>query len=314
MAIVALYDRLFDLVDRNAQAEKIATGYRFTEGPVWDHRNKTLYFGDIPGNAQHRWTAAGGAKPWRVPSNQGNGTTIDAQGRLITCHHDRYVTRTNLADDSVEVIAKEYKGGKLNSPNDVIVARNGDVIFTDPTFGLRQPDGTVLPQETPCPGIYRLAPDGTMTLLVEDFVAPNGLVLSNDGKRLYIDDTRERHVRVFDVADDGSLSNSRVFCEIKHEAKESAPDGMKMDSLGNLYVTSNRADGIWVFDRDGTLLGFIGVGDEPMMMGAAEQRANVGGGPANCAWGDDDWQTLYITAVTSIYRIRMKVAGQPVGV
>ena len=154
-------------------------------------------------------------------------------------------------------------------------------------------------------------------------MSPNGLVISDDGTRLWVDNTREQLVHVFDVNSDGSVSNGRVFCELKNqgfppefaafldaqvpEGVNRAPDGMKMDSQGNLYVTSNRAEGIWVFDPQGALLGCIGVDEEksPFAGGGA-------GGPANLAWGDDDWQTLYITAVSSVYRLRMKVAGQPV--
>ena len=309
MAIVALDKRLSDLVDPNVAVEKIATGFVFTEGPVWHSRERHLTFSDVFGAVMYRWTEAGGAVVLRKPSGGANGNTYDRQGRLVTCQHDRRVTRTS-ADGSVEEIATHFEGKRLNSPNDIVCAANGDLLFTDPTFGLQPrmaPDGKEQPQETPFAGVYRLsARDGSLTLLADDFAAPNGIVLSPDQRRLYVDDSRQQHVRVFDVGSDGRLSNGRVFAEVKHGDTAGLPDGMKMDSEGNLYVAANTNEGIWVFDPEGTLLGFIGVGEE-------KHRFREGlGGPANLAWGGDDWRTLYVTAVSSVYRLRMKVAGQAV--
>jgi sugar lactone lactonase YvrE len=327
MAVVALDPRLEELIDLHAEAEKIAGGYRFTEGPVWSHRDQSLFFVNIEfskpdGGTIYRWTQAGGAQPFRPNSRNSNGSTFDLEGRLITCVGDGpSVVRTN-PDGSIETLADSYAGHPLNSPNDVICAPNGDIIFTDPYFALR---GEAPPDPPPVPAVYRIAArDGSLTRLTDAVTAPNGLVMSDDGSRLFVDDTRQQQVRVFDVASDGRLTSDRVFCEIKVEGlrkdfadfldaqslpsapETRAPDGMKMDSLGNLYVAGNRNEGIWVFNREGRLLGCIGVGEEKSVFGEGL------GGPANLAWGDEDWRTLYVTAVTSVYRIRLKVAGQPV--
>jgi sugar lactone lactonase YvrE len=320
MAVLVFDSKLESLVDPNARAEKVAGGYKFTEGPVWSHRERALYFVDIVfANSDegviHRWTQDGGAKPFRTQSKNSNGSTFDSRGRLVTCVGDAHsVVRTNT-DGSTETLADSYNGRPLNSPNDIICAPNGDLIFTDPFFGRGD-----TPDPAPVPAVYSIAArDGSLRQLTTEVSAPNGLVISDDGTRLYVDDTRHAHVKVFDVAADGSLSNGRVFCEVNTNGlpRETAdyilaqnparaPDGMKMDSQGNLYVAGNRNEGIWVFDPSGRALGCIGLEQEPAVFGTGL------GGPANLAWGDDDWSTLYVTCVSSIYRVRMKVAGQPV--
>jgi gluconolactonase len=320
MAIVAFDPRLGDLVDLNAKPERIATGYRFTEGPVWSHRERALYFVDIDfanpqGGAIYRWTETGGAQPWRAPSQNSNGSTFDLQGRLVTCvGTGRKVVRTN-ADGAIETLADSYGGRPLNSPNDVICAPNGDIIFTDPFFSRE-----ATPDPQPTPGVFRISPrDGSLTRLTTEIAFPNGLVMSDDGSRLWVDNTRQANVTVFDVGADGSLSNGRVFCELNAEGlppeqgayvlaqhERRAPDGMKMDSLGNLYVAANRNEGVWVFDSQGRPLGCIGFPEEKGVFGDGL------GGPSNLAWGGDDWRTLYATTVTSVCRIRVKVPGQPV--
>lgn len=307
MAVLVLDDRLLDLVDPDVPVEKISTGHRFTEGPVWHARNRVLTFSDVFGHKMHQWDAANGSRLFRDPSGEANGNTYDNEGLLVTCEHEnRRVSRT-LPDGTVETLVDNYQGKKLNSPNDVIRAPNGDLLFTDPTFGLRRADGSQLEQEYPHAGVFRYsAATGELSLLADDFVAPNGIVLTDDGATLYVDDSRERTVRAFDVAPDGSLRNSRVFCRVEYQDEHTLPDGMKLDSLGNLYVAPNSRLGIWVYAPDGTLLGMIGVGEELAL------RGNGPGGPANLAWGDDDWQTMFVTAVSSVYRLRMKVPGQPV--
>lgn len=306
MPVEALDKRLTDLVDPNVTPERIATGYQFTEGPVWHHRERHLTFSDVFGFAMYRWTEKDGASVFRQPSHGANGNTYDRQGRLVTCQHDGRVTRTNT-DGSIETLASQYDGKRLNAPNDVICTAGGDLIFTDPFFALPRADGSMPTRELDFQGIYRLsAHDGRLTLLNRDLDAPNGLVLSADGRTLYVDDSRQANVHAWDVAADGSLSNHRVFCELQRGEMRTTPDGMKLDSLGNLYVASNRPEGVWVFAPDGVLLGFIGVGAEK------NPYRDTPGGPANLAWGGDDWRTLFITACTSVYRLPMRVAGQPV--
>jgi sugar lactone lactonase YvrE len=301
MAIVARDSRLGDLVDLNATVEQIATGFQFTEGPVWHSRNRTLTFSDVRGGTMYRWSEQGGAAIFRQPSAGGNGNTYDTSGRLITCEHaGRRVSRTAL-DGTIETVVGEYQGKRLNSPNDVITTPDGDIIFTDPPYGLRQPDGSIVGQEIPFNGVYRVsAGTGALTLLVDDFERPNGLVLRDGGRQLLIADTAHERVRAFDLAPDGSLTNDHVFVS-RFEGRSGTdsparPDGMKLDALGNLYIAANTMEGIWVFDTDGKQLGEIGLPETP----------------ANLAWGGDDWRTLFVTATTSVYRIQMKVAGQPV--
>jgi len=267
--------------------EQLATGFQFTEGPVW-MPGGYLLFSDIPANRIYKWTPDGQVEVWREPSGNSNGLTLDRQGRLIACEHgNRRVSRTE-GDGSVVSLADRYRGGRLNSPNDVVARSDGAVYFTDPPYGI-EPDQ----REQACNGVYRILPDGTLELLADDFERPNGLAFSPDESVLYIDDSARRHVRALDVRVDGTLTNSRVFADMDHP-QPGSPDGMKIDVEGNLYVAG--ATGIWVFEPDGTHLGVVVTPEQP----------------ANCAWGDADRRTLYITARTSLYRVRVKVPGLPV--
>jgi gluconolactonase len=215
---------------------------------------------------------------------------------LITCEDEtRRLVRAD-ASGKVETVASHFEGKRLNSPNDVICLENGDLVFTDPPYGLRREDGTFGPQELPFQGVFRVsAADGSVRLLIDDFDRPNGLAATSGDKQLYVADTARHHVRVFEIGEDGSLQNGRIFADVTYDGAEGRPDGMKLDSLGNLYVAANTEHGIWVFNSDAVLLGFIGV-PEP---------------PSNLAWGGNDWRTLYITARTSVYEVPMRVAGQP---
>jgi gluconolactonase len=270
--------------------ERIAGGFQFTEGPVWRPGGELL-FSDIPASRIYRWQPGGEATVWREPSGNSNGLTLDRQGRLIACEHgNRRVSRTE-ADGSVTAIAESYSGKRLNRPNDVVVRSDGSVYFSDPPYGAK-PGEQMAPEEIeqPVNGVYRILPDGALELLAGDFERPNGLAFSPDERTLYIDDSARRHVRAFDVLPDGRLANSRVICDMDHP-QPGSPDGMKVDVEGHLYVTG--ATGVWVFEPDGELLGVIALPERP----------------ANCAWGDADRQTLYITARTSLYRIRTMVGG-----
>lgn len=264
--------------------ELVATGFQFTEGPVWQ-ADGSLIFSDIPASRLYRWTAEGGAQIWREPTGNANGNTLDRQGRLLTCEHSgRRVSRTE-ADGTVAALVDRYQGKKLNSPNDIVIKSNGVVYFTDPPYGI-QPEE----REQPCNGVYRVLPDGVIELLVDDFDRPNGLAFSPDERILYIDDSPRRHVRAFDVQSDGTLTNSRIIADMDHP-QPGSPDGMKIDEAGHLYVTG--ATGVWVFEPNGELLGVVTTPERP----------------ANCAWGDGDRKSLYVTARTSVYRIRTKIAG-----
>ena len=282
--------RLFQLVDADAEMEQLATGCLFTEGPLWNAAEKFLLFSDIPANTMRQWDATSGKSVFRKPSGKSNGLTYDKQGCLIACEHaNRRVSRTN-PDGEVVTIASHYEGKRLNSPNDVVVKSDGSLYFTDPPYGLTSAYGVEAEKELNFQGVYRLSPDGgTLTLLVDDFDRPNGLCFSPDESILYINDTERMHIRAFDVQADGTIANGRVFGV--EEGENGKPDGMKVDVLGNVYLTG--PGGIWVFAPEGTHLGVILV----------PERA------ANLAWGGDDWKNLFITASTSLYRIQCKVAG-----
>ncbi|RKU33157.1 gluconolactonase [Candidatus Poribacteria bacterium] len=282
--------RLVELVDADAEMEWLASGCQFTEGPLWNAAGKFLLFSDIPANTVRRWDATLGMSVFREPSGKSNGLTYDKQGCFIACEHaNRRVSRTH-PDGEVVTIASHYEGKRLNSPNDVVVKSDGSLYFTDPPYGLSSAYGVEAEKELDFQGVYRLSPDGeTLTLLIDDFDRPNGLCFSPDESILYINDTERMHIRAFDVQADGTLANGRVFGV--EEGENGKPDGMKVDVRGNVYLTG--PGGIWVFAPDGTHLGVLFL----------PERA------ANLAWGGDDWKTLFITASTSLYRIRCKVAG-----
>jgi gluconolactonase len=277
--------------------EQLATDLRFTEGPVWDRRRQILIFSDIPANRLYQHSPAGGATAvFRDPSHHANGNTIDGAGRLITCEHSgRRVSRTE-ADGSVTSLADSFEGKRLSSPNDVVVRSDGALYFTDPPYGI-MPEGRVgVPgeQELPYQGVFRIDPSGALTLLVDDFDRPNGLAFAPDERTLYIDDSARRHIRAFAVADDGSLSGGRVFAELAGEDR-GVPDGMKVDREGNVYCTG--PGGVWVLNPQGAALGRIVMPETT----------------ANLAWGGEDWRTLFLTASTSLYRVRLGVAGVAAG-
>ena len=276
------------ILDPDAQVEKITGDYQFVEGPIWI-ADGFLLFSDIPADTIYKWTpGASESDVYRLPSGNSNGLTLDAEGRLIACEHgNRRVSRTE-SDGTVVTLADLYDGNRLNSPNDVVVASDTSIYFTDPPYGL--PDQRV-GKELDFNGVFRLAPDGTLTLLDDSFIRPNGLVFSPDEKTLYVNDSQEGHIRAFDVQPDGTLANGRLFAELEDAEREGVPDGMKVDVYGNVFCTG--PGGIWIFNPGGELLGKIDVPEVP----------------ANLAWGDADMKTLYITARTSLYRVRVETGG-----
>jgi len=287
----ALHEDFPALFPEDVAIEKVATGFRFTEGPLWFSEQGFLLFSDIPGNKILRFIPQGNAiEVYREPTGNSNGLTRDIEGRLITCEHShRRLTRTEH-DGSITVLVDSYQGKRLNSPNDVAVTEEGIVYFTDPPYGIEPQE-----QELPFQGIYRLDPEsGEVTLLNDDMDRPNGLVFSPDEKTLYVTDSSARcHLKAFSVQSDGSLANGMIFCPMKIRAFGS-PDGVKTDSLGRIFCTG--PGGVWVLNAEGTLLGRIVLPEIA----------------ANCAWGDDDLCSLYITAETSLYRVRVNVPGIPI--
>lgn len=281
-------DAIWQLIPEQVAVEQVATGFDFTEGPIWC--GDYLLFSDIPRNRIVRLrTGSEGPEvtTFRSPSGNSNGLTRDRSGRLIACEHStRRVTRTEI-DGSVTVLAEQYQGQRLNSPNDVVVRSDGSVYFTDPPYGL---ENLTVGKELPFNGVYRFTPAGELELLVDDFDRPNGLAFSPDESVLYVDDSPQVHIRAFDVSPDGSLSNGRLFIDMR-SPEAGAPDGMKIDQQGNIYCTG--PGGLWIIQPGGKCLGRIVLPEQP----------------ANLAWGDPDWKTLYITARSSIYRMRLMVPG-----
>jgi len=275
------------LFPKHARISLVATGFRFTEGPVWIEERNHLLFSDIPDSKIYKLRPNGSVTVFRRPSGNSNGLTLDKQGRLIACEHStRRVTRTEN-DGSITILADRFQGKRLNSPNDVVVKSDGSIYFTDPPYGIKPEE-----QEQPIQGVYRLSPDGEeLTVVADDFFRPNGLAFSQDEKKLYIDDSsKRRHIRVFDVRPDGTLTKGSIFYDMNVK-EPGSPDGMKVDELGHVYCTGAR--GIWVFNAEGLHLGTILTPEQP----------------ANCAWGDKDKRTLYVTARTSVYRIRVNIPG-----
>ena len=268
--------------------ERVASGFRFTEGPVWMAEEESLLFSDIPASQILKLKNDGRVVVSRAPSGNANGLTRDREGRLIVCEQgNRRVTRLER-DGSISVVADRFQGKRLNSPNDVVVKSDGGIYFTDPHYGIDP-----CQREQPVQGVYFLPPDGSeMRLVAGDFEMPNGLAFSPDEQTLYIDDSapERRHVRVLRVEEDGSLTNGRLFHDMNIR-KPGNPDGMKVDVCGNIYCSG--AGGVWIFSPQGGFLGTIKTPETP----------------SNCAWGDGDLQSLYITARTSVYRVRVNIPG-----
>ena len=278
-------NNLGEILPPDTQVEKVAGGFEFTEGPLW-HPENFLLFSDIPANTIYKWHKGQKTAIFRQPSGNANGNTLDRSGRLVTAEHGN--RRVSLTEKNGEIVtlADRYQGKRLNSPNDLAIKLDGSIYFTDPPYGI-EPEQ----EELGFYGVYRLAPDGKITLLVDDFVRPNGIAFSPDETKLYVNDSQKGHIRVFDVQPDGMLVNGKLFAELKPPSEEGAADGMKVDIKGNVYSTG--PGGVWVFSPNGDLLGIIETPEAP----------------ANIAWGDSDYKTLYITARNSLYRVRLQIPG-----
>ena len=294
-------DPRFDaLVPADARIEKLADGYVFTEGPVWDRAESRLLFSDVRGNGVYQWSEADGASPFIEPVFEGdrtglrsvssNGLTLDADGRLVMCEHgNRLISRVE-ADGTRTTLVDSYEGRRLNSPNDAAYGSDGSLYFTDPGSALEGRDESPL-REHDFNGIYRLSPDGELELLYRDQTRPNGIALSPDETTLYVanSDADQKVWMAYDLSAEG-VSNPRVFFDVNDQTGEGAADGLKVDNAGNLFATG--PGGVWVIAPDGTHMGTI-MPDEV---------------PANVAWGDDG-STLYMTARTGLYRIRLTTGG-----
>ncbi|HEV2114340.1 MAG TPA: SMP-30/gluconolactonase/LRE family protein [Terriglobales bacterium] len=278
--------RFWKLIGHDAKLNVMGTGFGFTEGPVWDDAGRFLYVSDEVKNKIYKLYPDGKFQEV-ISLGDPDGNTFDGLRRLIDCAS---VLRAIIAvkpDSTYSVLADRYDGKRFNSPNDVVLGPDGALYFTDPTLDLVQGEK----QEIPFQGVYRLAANGDVRLLTKDLTQPNGLAFSPDGKHFYVDDSEKRNIRVYDLAADGSLANGRIFAEEPGSGDDGVPDGMKLDRDGDIYVTGPK--GIWVWDKQGRHLGTIVLPEQP----------------ANLAWGDKDYRTLYITATTSVYRLRTRARG-----
>ena len=298
--ITSLDPRFDQLVPKDAKLEKIADGFTWVEGPTWNKQGGYLLFSDIPTNAVYKWkTGEGtslylkssgysGTTPFAGKEPGSNGLTLDAQDRLVLCRHgDRQIGRLE-SDGKITALADHYNGHKLNSPNDLVFKSNGDLYFTDPPFGL--PKAFDDSSKASVQGVYRLSKDGTVTLLIHDIKAPNGIAFSPDEKTLYVSDVDPKRAAwlAYDVKPDGTVTNGRVFFDATRWRKDPffGPDGFKVDRQGNIFGA--RPGGLSVIASDGTLLGTI------------ETRQPT----SNVAWGEDG-QTLFITGGSAVYRLRL---------
>lgn len=278
----------------DAQLVPIASDFTFTEGPIWHPSNQFLIFSDIAESKQWKWSAEGGLSPFRFPSNQANGNCFDRDGMVITCEHaSSQVIRIDHGGKRVTPIATHYTGKALNSPNDVVCDSLGRIWFTDPAFGRTRADlGELRDQELDFQGVYRLDPDGSLHLVVDDFEQPNGLCFSQDETRLFINDSPRGHIRVFDVHPDGTLSGGDVWADVTGNGLW-VPDGMKTTTTD--HILCNGPGGVHIFDRDATCLGVILMPEKS----------------TNFCFGGPDLSSLFITASTRVYRIETKLTGLP---
>jgi len=277
--------QFWNLFAQDAKLQTLATGFGFTEGPVWD-KTGFVYVSDEEINKIYR-VYPDGHKEDLIALGDPDGNTYDHGQKLIDCASVLRAIIRIEPDGTYKVLADRFEGKRFNSPNDVVLGPDGAIYFTDPTLDLPQGEK----QEIPFQGVYRLNANGEVRLLTKDLSQPNGLAFSPDGKKFYVDDSEQRNIRVYDFHSDGTISNGRIFASEAGAKRGGVPDGMKVDRNGNLFVTG--PEGIWVWSPEGTHLGTIVMPEQP----------------ANLAWGDSDYGTLYITATKSVYKLRTKTQG-----
>jgi gluconolactonase len=283
----AVSPEFWKLFDKDAKLATVASGFGFTEGPVWDKAG-FLWVSDETLNKIFKIDLATGEKREIISLGDPDGNTYDKERRLLDCASVlRAIIRLSPDGKTYQTVAARYEGMRFNSPNDVVLGPDGAIYFTDPTLDLVVGQK----QEIPFQGVYRVSKASQVRLLTKDLTQPNGLAFSPDGKKFYVDDSEQRNIRVYDFQSDGTLANGRIFGVEKGGPKGGVPDGMKIDKKGNIYVVGPK--GIWVWDATGNHLGTIVVPEQP----------------ANLAWGGRDYSTLYITASTSVYKIHTKAHG-----
>ena len=293
MPIERVAPELDRIVSTDQTIEMLADGYADSEGPLWWKDGGYLLFSDILNDRRMKWSPGEGVSVFREPTGQANGLTRDLQGRLVACESgSRRVTRLEH-DGSITVIANSFKGQQLNQPNDVVVKSDGSIYFTDPWTSPKAPDQWDLDFS----GVFRVSPDlGTLTLLVQDLILPNGLAFSLDESVLYASDSNTGCIRTFNVLPTGALdlASDRIFRDLRG-GRPGDPDGVKIDVEGNVYCTGS--GGVWILDSSGKHLGTI-VHGQP-------DTTNVG-------WGGSDWKTMFITTGSSLFQVRLNIPGLPV--
>lgn len=296
MGINVKSEALGALIDTAAEVERLATGFTFTEGPIWNQEGEYLLFSDMPGDVRRRWSERDGVEEVMRPSNKCNGMVYDAEGNLLVCEHVTSSLVRERPDGTRETVARHYRGKYLNSPNDVVTRSDGTIYFSDPSFGRMPGFGIEREQDLSFQGVYRVAAGGGDPELVvgeHEFGQPNGLCFTPDESLMYINDTPRALIRVYEVQPDGALTGGRLFFEGIGSGviDEGVPDGMKCDERGNIWVTG--PGGVWVISPEAEHLGVV------------EVPENVG----NLGWGGADWKDLYMPSSTSLYRVRTKVAS-----
>ena len=287
---------MHELVQPGLGVERLATGFTFTEGPIWHPVQQVLYFSDMPADVRRSVTLDGTVTEVLKPARKCNGMTLDSELNLIVCEHVSSSLVRERGDGQRETLAYHWQNEYLNSPNDVCVRTDGAIYFTDPWYGRQPFYGVERARELGWQGVFRVPPGGgqddlELVVAQDEFEMPNGLCFSPDESLLYVNDTARAHIKVFDVLPDGGLAHGRMFFEgIGGPGFEAGlPDGMKCDERGNVWVTG--PGGIWVISPGAEHLGLVRV---PEVIG-------------NLAWGGPDWKTLFIAASTSIYRLRTSV-------
>ena len=286
-------DKIWDLISKDVEIKNLASGFQFTEGPIWHPHSHHLLFSDVPGDVRLQYTLDEKVKKVQKPSRKCNGMTYDADLNLIVCEH---LTSSLILEGSAghrEVVASHFEGKELNSPNDVCLRSDGSIYFSDPTYGRMPGFGEQRSQELNFQGVYRVSPERILELVVEKdcYEQPNGLCFSPDESLLYINDSPRALIDVYQVALDGSLYGRKRFAENIGDGsiEGGIPDGMKCDEFGNIWVTGPK--GLWIFNPEGKLIAIVEIPEHT----------------ANLHWGGTNWRTLFVTASTSVYAICTKV-------
>jgi len=282
------------IIGTDHSLEVIADNVTFSEGPVWDPRTRQFYYTDICGDTIWRWKPGVGCEVVLQPSAHANGMCFDREGRLLVAGWGGRTVFRFEKDWSVITLASHYQGKKLNSPNDIVVRSDGQIYFTDSPGGMLNVGmvGDDLQKYLDIQGVFRITAQGKLILVTDDFVYPNGLCFSPDEKLLYVNCSRERLIRVYDVNADGSVGKGRLFYQYTNTDRGN-PDGIKCDVEGNVYCTG--PGGIWLHDKQGNVLA----------------RLKVPGHPTNFGFGDDDWRSIFVTTVGNVVRTRVNVPGVP---